>query len=299
MPLSAPPPPKSKPPEPSSRPLSAAPPAATPTKSERKVKLRELQEALPPRLMLFATEGFGKTTLGSYAPNPLILMSRGETGYDTLLGSRLVPQVPAEEVADWSDLLGWIDDLAADPQGRETLVLDTVGGFERLCHEHVCTTYFSGDWTKKGFQNYQEGYTLAVTDWIDLLSRLDRLRAKGVIILWLGHSRVQNYKNPLGADFDRFVCDCHTKTWSVTHRWCDAVLFGNFLTVMDNNKEAERTGKGKSIGGTDRVLFTERRDTYDAKNRYGMKKEIWLTDGPSASWATLSSHLQNSGAHNA
>lgn len=288
-----------KSPAPSNQPSSASSPPSAQAKPARKVKLRELPEALPPRLAVFAVEGFGKTTLGAYAPEPLILMSRGETGYDTLLKSGLVPQVPAEEVTDWADLLEWIESLAGEPQGRETLVLDTIGGFERLCHEHVCKTQFNSDWTDKGFASYQKGYDLAVTDWIGLLSRLDRVRAKGVTILWLGHARVQNFKNPLGPDFDRYICDCHSKTWGVTHKWADAVLFGNFLTVIDNEQKAEKQGKGKAIGGTDRVLFTERRDAYDAKNRYGMTTDIWLDDGPAASWSTLWAHLQTNGAQHA
>lgn len=253
--------------------------------------MREIKQVTP-RIVIDAVEGFGKTTIGAYAPEPLILMSRGETGYDTLLASGLVPQVPAEEITDWADLLGWVEALANDAQGRKTLVLDTLGGFERLCHEHVCRRDFGGDWTDKGFANYQKGYELSVTDWLGLLSRLDRIRAIGVTILWVAHARVQTFKNPLGPDFDRYVCDCHSKTWSATHKWADAVLFGNFLTVIDNEQKAAKRGKGKAVGGTDRVLYTERRDAYDAKNRFGMPTEIWLEDGPSASWSILASHLQ-------
>ena len=299
MPSTAPPPPKGNPSAPPSRPPGTSSSPSAQAGPARKVKLREVPSALPPRLVVFATEGFGKTTLGACAPEPLILMSRGETGYDTLLQSKLVPQVPAEVVVDWQDLLGWIDGLTNDPQGRKTLVLDTLGGFERLCHEHVCREHFKSDWTETGFASYQKGYDLAVTDWIGLLSRLDRLRAKGVTILWLGHSRIHSFKNPLGPDFDRYICDCHPKTWGVTHRWADAVLFGNFLTVLDNEEKAKRAGKGKAIGGTTRILFTERRDAYDAKNRYGMKGEIWLEDGPAASWSTLWAHLQTNGAEHA
>ena len=66
---------------------------------------------MAPRLVIHAVEGFGKTTIGAYSPDPFILMS--ETGYDTLLASELAPSVPAEEVTSWTDLLRWLSDLAA------------------------------------------------------------------------------------------------------------------------------------------------------------------------------------------
>ena len=70
------------------------------------------------------------------------------------------------------------------------------------------------------------------------------------------------------------------------------MLFGNFFTVIDDEKKAKRQGKGKAIGGTDRVLYTERRDAFDAKNRFGMPTEIWLPDNPAESWTTIWSHVR-------
>ncbi len=282
----------------SAAPASAPPPPASPSNlttnvpaQQRLIKPREIKDVAP-RLIVNAVEGFGKTSLGAFAPDPLILMSPGETGYDTLLAAGLVPAVPAEEVTSWTDLIGWLNTLIEDAQSLKTLVLDALGGFERLCHEHVCARDFDGDWGERGFASYQKGYDIAVTDWLGLLRRLDHLHRNGIVIVLLGHAKVTTFKNPLGVDFDRYVCDCHHKTWGVTHKWADAVLFGNFLTIIADEKKARRQGKGKGIGGTDRVLYTERRDGFDAKNRYGLSPEIWLTDGPEAAWATVWKHIQ-------
>jgi hypothetical protein len=99
----------------------------------------------------------------------------------------------------------------------------------------------------------------------------------------LGHVQVRPFKNPLGADYDRYVCDVHHKTWGVTHKWADAVLFGTFRTVLDEKKGT----KPKGIGGADRVLFCERRDAYDAKNRYGMPEELDIPNEPAEVWGTI------------
>ncbi len=241
-----------------------------------------------PRIIFTAVEGFGKTTLGAYAPNPVILMAREETGYDTLLSAGRVPAVPAVPVQTWEDLLGTLDSLIANSGDRKWVVLDALGGFERLCHEYVCRRDFDNNWSDAGFLSYHKGYDVSVSEWIKMLQRLDRLNSKGLGILVLAHAKIKQFRNPTGADFDRYIADCHEKTWGATAKWADAVLFGNFFTIIDKEKK----GKGKGVGGTDRVLYTERRDAWDAKNRYGMDPEIWLGIDPAAMWDGVWSQIK-------
>jgi len=243
-------------------------------------------EFKPPRIVLNAVEGWGKTSCAAFAPNPAILMAKGETGYETLLGSGLAPQVDAGRVETWESLLAFLEAAAGaqNPQ-HKVLALDALGGFERLCHERVCNRDFDGEWGEKGFLSYQKGYERAVTDWIGLLALLDRVRECGVTILMLGHVQVRPFKNPLGDDYDRYVSNVHHKTWGITHKWADAVLFGQFVTVIAKDKVTDKKGKG--IGGTDRVLYCERRDAYDAKNRYGMPAELDIPGDPARIWPTI------------
>lgn len=244
----------------------------------------------PPRIVVDGVEKWGKTTMGAFSPNPLILMARGESGYLTLLGSGLVPDVDRVSIETWPALLALLDKLCAGENGHETIVLDAMGGFERLCHEYVCATQFKNDWGEHGFASYQRGYDLAVTDWLTLLARLDRLRElRGATILFLSHCKVKTFKNPLGPDYDRWVSDCHEKTWGVTHKWADAVLFATYYSVVEtktsNTPDSLRRGKG--IGAAERVIYTQRRDAFDAGNRYGMAETIDIPADPAQSWATL------------
>ena len=237
----------------------------------------------PPRIVLHAVEGWGKTSTAAFAPDAAIIMARGETGYDTLLGGQRVPQVLATVAETWTDLLGLLDALIAEPSPScKTLALDAAGGIERLCHEHVCARDFGNDWGERGFSAYQKGYDVAVTDWLAMLNKLDALKGRGVSVVILSHCAVRNFKNPLGADYDRYISDVHNKTWAVTSRWADAVLFGNFLTILD-----KQDGREKGIGGTERVLYAERRDAYDAKNRYGMPAQMKIPNDPAQVWPTI------------
>jgi len=242
-------------------------------------------EFKPPRIVLNAVEGWGKTSCAAYAPALALLMAKGETGYETLLGAGLVPQVDTAYVESWPALLAFVNKMAeVEKPNHKVLAFDALGGFERLCHEHVCSRDFKSVWGEKGFSSYQKGYDLAVTDWLMLLAGLDRLRARGVTILMLGHVQIRPFKNPLGEDFDRYVANIHHKTWGVTHKWADAVLFGNFRTVLDTLTPGARP---KGIGGTDRVLYCERRDAYDAKNRYNLPAQLDIPDDPNRIWPTI------------
>jgi hypothetical protein len=248
----------------------------------------------PPRIILNAVEGWGKTSCGAYADNPAILMAHGETGYQTLLGAARVPGVPAVKLDTWTDTLAVLDEMAASGK-YGTLVLDAMGGFERLCHEHVCARDFEGNWGERGFGSFQKGYDVSVNDWLQMLVRMDKIRANGTAILLLSHCRIKTFKNPMGADFDRYVSDVHDKTWGATAKWADAVLFGNFRSQVETQRAAkpEVLKKGKGIGGTERALYTERRDSFDAKNRYGMPVEIEVPADPAQIWATITQFITN------
>ncbi len=238
----------------------------------------------PPRIVLNALEGFGKTSCAAYASEVAILEAPRETGYETLLGAGLVPSVDTARIETWPGLLALLDQLG-DECKYKTVALDAMGGFERLCHEHVCSTQYKDSWD--AFTNYQQGYEVSISEWIRMLSRLDRIHDNDVSILILSHCRVRNFKNPLGPDFDRYESNVHPKTWDVTKQMFDAVLFGTFRTFVDNPDKAAKGQRVRGIGTNDRVIYTMRHDAYDAKNRYGMDRELDIPNDPSQIWTTI------------
>ena len=244
---------------------------------------------MAPRIGINGVEGWGKTTLAAFAPKPAILMSRGETGFVTLRSKQLVPDADCLEVSTWADALAAVESIVNTD--HETLVLDALGGFERLCHEFVCKRDFGGEWggpSDKGFLSYGKGPDISIAEWLKMLAALDRVRSsRGVAIILLSHAKIKPFKNPLGVDFDRYVADCHEKTWSVTHKWLDASFFANFETITAGGEVGDRPKKGKGLGGDERKIYTVRRDAYDAKNRYGMDAELVMPPDATRMWSTL------------
>jgi hypothetical protein len=275
--------------------------AITQPTSSNAATLGALKPLFNPRIVLNAVEGWGKTSACCWAESPAILCAAGETGYQTLLGAGLVPEIPGAIISDWQQLLATLTDLTDG--GPQTIILDAAGGFEMMCHKYVCDRDFGGDAGPTGFLNFHKGFEISAREWGNMLARLDALHAGGKTIVLLVHTTDKTVNNPMGADYCKYIGAMHQKLWDVTKRWADAVLFGKFRTVIDADAKrleaAKRTGaKLKAIGGADRVLYCEHRDAYDAKNRYGMPAEIEIPDEPSKVWATITDNMKNTSKEN-
>lgn len=244
--------------------------------------------SLPNRYILHAVEGWGKTSLGSKFPKVVFMQSKGETGLQTLIAAQQIPETPHfPEANSWEEILGAVQVLIDDEHDYKTLCIDTMNGAERLCHEFVCTRDFGGDWGERGFASYQKGPEVSLGEWRLFLAKLDELRLKkNMTVVALCHTKVVAFRNPLGADYDRYQPDVDKRTWSLSAKWSDAILFGNFETAVSAVKENKKTGeqKGKGIGGKQRMLYTERDAAYDAKNRLGLAPEIDMGESSAEAW---------------
>jgi hypothetical protein len=229
--------------------------------------------------------------LAAQTPKPIFIQTRGETGLETLIDAGRLPQTPHfPEVQTWQELLGCVETLTEEDHDFRTLALDTINGAERLCHERVCERDFGGEWGDKGFAAYAKGSDVSLSEWRELLGALDKLRAKRkMTIVCLAHTKVAPFRNPEGADYDRYQADMNQKTWALTAKWADCVLFGNFDVTVGAVKTNQKTGeqKGKGTGGNARLMFTERHAAYDAKNRIGLVPEIEMGDSAAQAWSNF------------
>ncbi len=246
----------------------------------------------PSAMVIMGPPHVGKSSLAGNIPGILAMPFAQENTWGLLKESGAVPKsLPVlPPIASWNDLLAVLDSLSAGVHQYKALALDTLGCAERLCHEHVCQEFFKGEWGERGFGGYQRGNEVALAPWRTFLTALDRLRdERGMSIVLLAHTRVRNFKNPAGPDFDRYCADVHDKTWALTHRWADAVLFANYFVTID-----DKGIRAKGKGGQQRILYTEYDAAFDAKNRFGLPAEIEMGSSGAEAWKNLAAAIKAS-----
>jgi hypothetical protein len=267
------------------------PPAQPPANRNWLSEVQTKSKKRPGAMVAYGPPGVGKTEFAAQIPGAIFLCDDKEDGINTLKEAvrgvnQDTPVLPPAK--SWTDVIGMLDALATDKHDYKALVVDALGGIERLCHEHVCRREYAGEWGEKGFTSYQRGFDVSVSDWRQFLFSLDRLRdEKGMAILLLGHSKISPFKNPAGPDFDRYTLDIHHKTWAATHKWADVVLFMNY--VVATTKEG---GKTKGRGGQQRVMHTENDAAYEAKNRFGLPSEIDMGNCGRDAWSNFTTAIK-------
>jgi hypothetical protein len=211
-------------------------------------------------VVLYGPEGIGKSTFAANAPAPIFLGSEDGT-------SELdVARFPMPE--NWPACIEALDELAGEHDYR-TAVIDTADWIEPLIHDHVCE---QGQKDSIEDFGYGKGYALALEEWRTLFAKLDALRMqRGMHVIILAHSQVKTFRNPVGDDYDRYELKLHGKAAALVKEWPKAVLFANYKTYT-----REKDGRVRGIGDGSRVVYTEHRPAWDAKNRYDLPYEMPL-----------------------
>lgn len=248
------------------------------------------------KIVFYAVEGFGKTTIGAHAPDPFIIKGPRENGYDVLLKYERVPNVPSRDVTTWPELRAVTQKLAKGDTGRKWIVVDSASVMEAMCRQYVCDTVFSGDWGEHGFASYGKGEDRVAVEWMNWLSDLERAIDRGMSVMLLCHTTVKSVKNPEGADYDAFQPDLRDKTKAPTNRWGNAILFGRFVTAVDVEKRQANKNiaeqKGKGVGGTVRIIRCENRDAATAKNQMGFPEVIDIPNDQSQAFDAIAQYLK-------
>lgn len=215
----------------------------------------------PPKVVIYGAEGVGKSTLASNFPDPLFIDTEGSTTY---MDVRRI-----ENPKSYTELLGIIKEVAAEPSICKTLVLDTADWAEQLCVVEVCTKY-----KKKGIEDfgYGKGYTYLAEEFTKLLKAFDSVIDAGICVVITAHAKMRKFEQPdeMGA-YDRWEMKLSKQAAPLLKEWCDMLLFCNYQTYVVNSENDTK----KAQGGK-RVIFTTHHPCWDAKNRHNLPEVIDL-----------------------
>lgn len=230
-----------------------------------------------PRLVIYGPAGVGKTSFAADAPNPVFLRVEDGMGH-----------IEAEgwDIRKYQDALEAITALYNDPHDFGSVVLDTIDAFEPLIWAEVCAKvpHEKGK-TVLGIEDYGfgKGFLYAANFLRQILDGLTALRDhRGMVTIICAHSKVQTVKSPDSDDYEKFALRINDKSESLVRGWCDALLFANYeTTVVSAGRNDDRH---RAIGSGKRLLYTQERPAFHAKNRYSLpavlpfeKGQAWNT----------------------
>ena len=230
------------------------------------MKLSEISKGgkmKPPRVLIHGPAGIGKTTFGAKAPAPIFLPV--EDG----LGRLENDAFPAPK--NYEEAKAALDALVNEDHEYRTVIVDSMDWLEPMIWHHTCE---KNGWNSIEQPGFGKGYVEALKYWREFLDRLNYLRdQKKMAVVLCCHTAVKRFEAPDSEGYDRYVLKLQTKASDLISENCDCIFFANFesSTIKTEEKGRPRT---RGVGHGDRVMYTEERPAWVAKNRYGLPEEM-------------------------
>ena len=223
--------------------------------------IKKNTELLPPRIMLYGPHGLGKTTFGAGAPNPIFILTEDGLG-----------QIEADHFP-LATTFSQVQEALASLTGEhdfQTVVIDSLDWLDNLVWEEINTKYDAKDLA------YGKGAVIAADYWRKVLDTLNVLRSKGMASILLAHCEIKRFDSPEVEPYERYQPKLQARSSALVQEWCDMVLFTNYKTLVKttdigfNNKVTRGTSTGE------RIMHTNERPAYLAKNRYNLPDQLPL-----------------------
>ena len=231
------------------------------------MKITKGKQARAQRVVLYGVESVGKSTFAAQFPNPLFLdIEQGTSHLD----------VDRCDISSWKQLTDALTESKATDY--QTIVIDSADWAERLCVEDLLATSKKTSIEDFGFG---KGWVMVAERMSRMLTSVDAIIEAGKNVVLIAHSKIVRFEAPDAlAAYDRYELKLSKQSSPLLKEFADELWFLRFKTKVSTTD----TGKGKGIGGKERILLTTHSAAYDAKTRSGLAEELPLE------WASVS-HL--------
>jgi hypothetical protein len=166
--------------------------------------------------------------------------------------------------------------LQSEKHEFDSVVLDSLDWVEPLIWKAVCGEA-KVETIEQAFGGYGKGYVRALDLWRTLFKELSVLNDKMHVLL-IGHAQIKSFQDPeLPTAYDRYQLKINDKAAALVREAADAVLFARFETEL-----VKTNGKTRAYGEGNRIMYTESRPGWDAKNRFNLPFVLpldWMTFG--------------------
>ena len=221
----------------------------------------------PLKVIIYGTEGVGKTTLASKFPKPLFIDAENGSG------ALNVARYPYP--TSWQMLMSEVQEFLNNSQGYKTLVIDSIDWAEAKAIEMICAGMKVNGIEDIG---WSKGYTYLNEEMGRLLNLLTEVINRGVNVVLIAHMVIRTITKPEETgSYDRYELKLkqakNGNNCQLVKEWADLILFCNYREFLVADKT---TGKKKATGGKERIMYTEHAATWDAKNRFGLPEVLPL-----------------------
>lgn len=225
----------------------------------------------PFRIILYGTDGIGKSTWAAESPSPAFIDTEGRLGHIDC------KRLPRAETLDqvYQQLEFWFEQIGAG----ETLVIDSLDWLEGLIHKAV-TEEFGEKYKSIAEIPYANGYKISLDYHRGMINALNTFTEdKKANLILTAHAQVKRFEDPMRESYDQYRLAMHEKAAQLWTQWADCVFFATFKTFVKKEEAGFNKQINKAIGEGSRVLYTEERPSFDAKNSYSLPFELPLEWG--------------------
>ena len=217
-----------------------------------------------PIVLLYGSEGRGKSTLASKFPKPLaMLLERGLPA-----GVKLNA---IDGLGAYGAVLDAIRALYQDAQGYQSLIIDTLDSLEPMLLEHVCVEH---SWKNIEAPPYGKGFVIADQQWLRFIKGITAVRDKhSMTIVLVAHAEITRIDDPRAPSFTQYAPKLHKRARALVQDAADVIGFlaEDLKISTDDGGFRERV---RASSSNQRFLFLDGCPAYIAKNRFGMPSRI-------------------------
>jgi len=228
-------------------------------------------ENKPKKITIYGPPAIGKSEFGAQFPKAIFVQAEEAGGLIT------VPRMPlSTTMQDVIEKIRYI--VSGDAGDFETLVIDSLKYIEVLISNSVCERLKlsgMGDDADYGKSvSYSEGMQL----WGKFINELEKARDAGLNVVLLGHNEVKSVKDPRVPEYEMTTLDL--RKWgsynptALIRSWSDCVFYLDNKVYTSSDKTGIDAVRTTATSTGDRIIYTEERPAYLAKNRFGMPPEL-------------------------
>lgn len=215
---------------------------------------------------IYGNNGVGKSTLAASFPASIFLdLEDGSKHLD-------VSRLESKELKTVASIRAILKELMSPKAEYKTVVIDSIEALESVIYDDICKDS-KVDSIELAMGGYGKGIVRSREIMREIMMDLQALKEFGITSILVGHSHTKKHSDPnTNQEWDRTVMRANDKLAAVVKDLSDNVLFATFkvFTAKDN-------GKTKAVGDGQRVMYTQWRPSFDAKNRLELPLELPLS----------------------